>query len=616
MSPPCAHILRRVALGAAAIAAVWCMAFLLTGGFALRIGPLVVRSHRLTDVLATLAIATIAALALGGRRAVAADFRQSWDSIDRVAAGIAAAASVGAFAIGVHWGTFTAGGSDSYCYVSQAALFANGRVALDQPLARQVPWEHGAESLVPSGYVAAADPAVIVPKCPPGLAILMTGAMRVAGADAVYYVVPVLGAAAVFLTFLLGQQLGRRIVGAVASLVLMASPIFVFQIVQPMSDVPATAWWLAAIVLAHRGTPLAAFGAGLAASVAILTRPNLAPLAIIIGAFFASALRIRNSKFEMRNGSTRLSLRLPFRIPHSEFRIGILYAAGLIPGIAATLAFNAAMHGSPLRSGYGDLGQIFSIANALPNLTRYSRSLIETQTPVVLLAFAAPIILWCNEERRWRAIVLLMFVAAVWGAYLWYQPFEEWWYLRFMLPALPAMVILTAVSIIFLIERLPAAVRTPALVIGLALLVGWTLRVADTRLAFDLRQLERRYLVTGEHIARQLPPTAVVFAVHQSGSIRHYSGRTTIAWDAIAPPALDGAIRFLTERGEPPYLLLETWEEPAFRDRFAGSSLYGTLDWPPQALIGRDVRLYDLAARARYRAGEQVRPTRVPVDSK
>jgi len=597
-------VLRRAALALAALAAVWFVAFVLTGGFTLHAGPLRIRSHQAPAPLAMLAVAAVAAFALGGRRAVVADLGASWSAIDRVAAALAVAASIGALAIGIHWGTFTAGGSDSYCYVSQAALFANGRVRIEQPLARQVPWTHGAASLVPSGYVAAQDPAVIVPKCPPGLALLIAAAMRVGGANAAYYIVPILGAAAVFLTFLLGRQLGSAAAGAVASVLLMASPIFVFQVVQPMSDVPATTWWLAAIVLGFRTTAVAAAGSGLMASMAILTRPNLAPIAILIGAFL-----IWNAEYGMRN---RSNARL-FRIPYSEFRIVVLYLVALIPGAAATMAFNAAMHGSPWRSGYGNLDELFTAANAMPNLARYARWLLETETPIVLLAVAAPFVVWRDTALRRRVLLIMAFAGAVWGAYLWYQPFEEWWYVRFLLPALPAIVTLTAVTLVYTLRRLPLAFRTPTFVLGLALVAGSMLRVADARLAFDLHRLERRYAVTGEHVARRLPADAVVFAVHQSGSIRHYSGRTTIAWDALEPHAFDQAVRFLADTGRAPYLLLEIWEEPAFRDRFAAGSLYAALDWPPQVLIGRDVRLYEFAARARYRAGEAVRPERVPV---
>ena len=72
------------------------------------------------------------------------------------------------------------------------------------------------------------------------------GGARGGGRDAVFLVVPVLGAAAVWLMFLLGSRVAGPTAGALAAVLFAASPIFLFQVVQPMSDVPATAWWLLA----------------------------------------------------------------------------------------------------------------------------------------------------------------------------------------------------------------------------------------------------------------------------------------------------------------------------------------------------------------------------------
>jgi 4-amino-4-deoxy-L-arabinose transferase-like glycosyltransferase len=79
--------------------------------------------------------------------------------------------------------------------------------------------------------------------------------------------------------------LGRRVTGSpgtalVAALLLAVSPPFMFHLMQPTSDVPAAAWWLLAIVAAHDRSWLGAAGSGAAASMAVLTRPNLLPLAV------------------------------------------------------------------------------------------------------------------------------------------------------------------------------------------------------------------------------------------------------------------------------------------------------------------------------------------------
>src|SRR6185503_9791883 len=72
-----------------------------------------------------------------------------------------------------------------------------------------------------------------------------------------------------------------------SAVLLASSPAFLFQVVQPMTDVPAAAWWLFVAVLAgnERETPPRPLTAGLAAGVATLIRPNLGPLALIVGVY-------------------------------------------------------------------------------------------------------------------------------------------------------------------------------------------------------------------------------------------------------------------------------------------------------------------------------------------
>jgi hypothetical protein len=46
------------------------------------------------------------------------------------------------------------------------------------------------------------------------------------------------------------------------------------------------------------------------------------------------------------------------------------------------------------------------------------------------------------------------------------------------------------------------------------------------------------------------------------------------------------AVAFFEARGRKPYLLLEMWEQRAFRERFAADPL-GSLEWPPMVYVGR-----------------------------
>ena len=61
-----------------------------------------------------------------------------------------------------------------------------------------------------------------------------------------------------------------------------------------------------------------------------------------------------------------------------------------LPFGLAVLWLNDALYGGPLRSGYGQLGQLFAAANARTNATSYGRWLVETHTVFPIVGFAAP----------------------------------------------------------------------------------------------------------------------------------------------------------------------------------------------------------------------------------
>jgi hypothetical protein len=128
------------------------------------------------------------------------------------------------------------------------------------------------------------------------------------------------------------------------------------------------------------------------------------------------------------------------------------------------------------------------------------------------------------------------------------------------------------------------------------------IRVARARCLFALQRLESRYERAGIYVDSHLPPDALIVTSWESGSIRYYGHRKTLVWDALDPSWLDRAISYIRSRGYEPYLLFERWEEPAFRQRFAGSAI-ARLDWPPAVEVAGQVRLYRPDDRERYLSG-------------
>jgi hypothetical protein len=563
-----------------------------TGGAEWSPGALRIRVHDPWRLLGAGILLTGVSAWMGGRRFAAA-FERAWDARQRHAWIVAAIAAVAVACAGIAWGTWSAGSADAYGYVSQAYLWLRGVPIQAEPLASTIPWPQPEWSLSPLGYRPGLDPGTIVPTYAPGLPLTMALAAAIAGPGAVFVVVPLLGAAAVWLAYLLGRRYAGSASGAAGALLLAASPAFLYQVVQPMSDVPVTAWWLLALWGAAANRPLAA---GCGAALAVLTRPNLVPAAaVVIAAIVLHAY--------VRKAGSRAAARA------AAARAGAAFAAP----VGITVAFLAWVNAT-LASGYGTASELFSAGNIAPNAIRYTRWLFETHTPLLLVCLAAPLagrVFRRSQpgppDAAWGWIGLAFASIVVFG-YLPYAVFDDWWYLRFLLPAIAVVLVLSAAVWDRIVAAAPAACRVAVTTAGIMLLATFYVATARQRDAFQLHRLESRYAEAGAFAAARLPAEAALLSVQESGALRLYGGRATIRFDHIDPRGLDAAIAFLDRAGRRPYFALESWEEDQFKDRFGPHSPLGRLDWPPMAEVGRPVRVrfYDPRDRARFLAGEPV----------
>jgi hypothetical protein len=126
-------------------------------------------------------------------------------------------------------------------------------------------------------------------------------------------------------------------------------------------------------------------------------------------------------------------------------------------------------------------------------------------------------------------------------SYLFFQP-NEWFYTRFLLPAIPIMLVFAAAIALAGIRALPAMWRTPAITVLSLLVGGASLHFADRNGVFDIRNQERKYPLAGEFVRAKGPANAFVLAAQHSGSIRYYANRPTLRWDLISPTRLDQAL--------------------------------------------------------------------------
>jgi len=264
-------------------------------------------------------------------------------------------------------------------------------------------------------------------------------------------------------------------------------------------------------------------------------------------------------------------------------------------------------YGSPVRSGYGAADELFAFGNVGANASRYFTWLVTT-SPVLLTAVAGVAIVWHHTTTK----ALAAFAVLVVTAYLVYAVFDVWSYLRFLLPALAVVAVFAGAAIAAGLNRLPDSMRVPgALAVVLALTAHGVAqaRALDT---FRLAEQQRRVSQTA-HFVASLPVNAVIIAGEQSGSLRYYTGRSILRWDAASPEALWSAIVALNAAGRPVVIALDAWENEPFRARH-GSVPAASLEWPPafEAGTSHRTRVWKLSDRDRFLRGEQLVTEREP----
>lgn len=527
-----------------------------TGGFAFDAGPIEISVHAVTrPVVAALAFG-LAAIIARWRDDTATPFPNLPTAIVRYGLWLAAAFAVVIAVATYRDGAHIAGGADQSGYLSQARLWRSGSLRLETPLAFELSLTHGQHAFTPLGYQPAAKPGEAVPGYPPGLPLLLAFMDAAGGERAQFLVVPLSAAGVVMVAFLLGRRVGGAQAGLIAAAACGASPILLYQAMQPMSDVPAALWWTWSVLWLTGGTWKRAVAAGLCAAVACAVRPNLFVMTPVLAALSV-----------WWSGGTR-----PAFVRAALFLLAPFVAA---LGLAA---LHHSLYGSVTATGYGPLSGLFNLDHALPNIRRYARWAIFTQSALLALAIVAPVVI----RRRWVdagidrmraeriAIAGLVCFVALQLFYLLYLVFDDWVSFRFLLPALPWLLVLQAVTIAALCNRLRPGLRAVAVVLVAILIASWGAGRARGLGAFGLSDSEQRYLDAAGFV-RGLAPDAVFMTVQHSGSLPYYASAEVLRWDWLEPNELDRVVRELSIKRRPVFVVLDDFEEEPFRLRFTGS---------------------------------------------
>ena len=587
-----------IALAIALLAAVWSLVLLATGGFDVTLVGVVITAHDVTRPAALGILAAVVYLVAKGPGTVAAALAARARGIDRglahlqvpdrLAFWLAILIAIVVAAIGVERNAGVIGGADSYGYVSQAELWRQGVLPiLPQPFAAQVPWPNGDWTFTPLGYQVADGGGAIVPTYSVGLPLVMAGVKTVFGHAAMFWIAPLAGAALVLVAYGAGRRLASPQAGLVAAWLTATSPALLGDLTVPTSDLLAAAALSAACLLLLRRSRLSVLLAGLAVTIALPVRPNLATAAVVLGIWLLLA-------------------RGPDGRSHWRVRMNdvLAFALAAAPGVLIPAWSNWHLYGSPFVSGYGGLSEIYQWRHLPLNLQQYPARFVEAHawlTPVGLAAVLIPVrALWPSVRERSTLALVAIFVASLIAPQLFYDPVHG--ALRFFLPALPFLASGTAVVALFF-----ARPGWRGALVGLTLAAYGANVVAQAGL--DVRS-ERKYSSAGEAARAHSERGSILFAMQHSGSARYYAGRMTLRYDLLDPAWLDRSVDWLSAQGVPSYALLDDWEVKDFKRRFAGQARVAQLDVPVFVYQGAVVtHFYDLTRPSSSRG-----PTETIVD--
>jgi hypothetical protein len=469
-----------------------------------------------------------------------------------------------------HYVGAVSGGSDTSGYYNEARLFSHFAI---HTTARSVPGLPANEAppyfYVPLGFKPVADgSATLVPTYPPGLALMLVPVAWVVGwHDAGSVLLVLHSMMGLVLTYRLGRQLRLARPWALAgAAALAASPLYLYMSLWAMSDIPAMVWATAAVILAWRSRerPSLALAAGACAAVGFLLRPSnfliVLPMLVVIG--------------------------------WSPRRLLLAALAG-IPGPLAWLAINRAAYGQSFQSGYGDIAGEFHGSMALGTLRYCMNWLPLVLSPIVL---AAPAIVAFLASRTRVALALLVWAVAYIAFYAPYRwTHEAWWFLRFLLPAAPALLVAGLIVVqeasLYLRGRIPEVVR-----VGLfALLIASCLAVSALQAkpldALTIGRGEQKYRRIADWLRTRIPDNSVVVASQFSGSALYYTPYILVRADQVNPEVAPRLRAAVAAARLPVYAVTFPFEADNMKRLPGKWILFGTVDditvwkgdWDPTA---------------------------------
>ncbi|MBS1811596.1 MAG: YfhO family protein [Acidobacteria bacterium] len=434
---------------------------------------------------------------------------------------------------------YAVAGSDATGYINTARAILQGNVVESVAAFRalELPDSFG-DLFRPLGYVPGSKPGTIIPFYPIGMSLHMLAAAVVAGwKNGPFLISPLAAILSVWLLYLLGIELGlSRWFALAGSLILAICPVFIFIGLLPMSDVLATFWAILTIyaALRSRRDQYWALAAGAAFGIAFLVRPN--------------------------NVFLLLPLLFCFRL---KPKVLALFVLGGVPLALGFFAFNRTAYGSILQTGYGaiELYRVVKLSNSAINFKNYLSWLAMGLSPLILLGWLVSVI---EPKIEWRVRgLILSWFGVFFLFYCFYEPYHAWWFSRFLLPGIPAIILGTLLVLQHAGERLAQKLATSvplvqgvAVAILLAIVFGFAVQNIQREYVLNIGIDQYVHSRSCRWADEQLPERTLIVAMEMSGALKYYTNRSMLRYDFVRPDQWQTLTKRAAEKGYRWYALL------------------------------------------------------------
>jgi len=450
----------------------------------------------------------------------------------------------------ISWAGYGVGGSDSYGYGSLAKTFS--QLKATQPVKElaelNLPQDY-IDMFIPLAYIRGPEPGTMSNIYSIGIPLQGAAAAFIFGWDiGPFLISPLSATLSILLIYLIGLEFGlSRKLSAAGGVLLGIFPTIVAQGSVFMSDVPAMLWCMIAVfaALRSRKNPHWAIAAGFAFGVSVLIRPSNALLLFPI--FFALPISIK-----------------------SLIRFGL----GGLPAALLLFSYNRAAFGNPFVFGYAAIGLYgnFNVTQFRTHLSQFIYWIAILMPPAALFFWAATVV---NKSVQWRdrALIISWFT----GFYLFYCFYDfkydydaNWYYTRFLLPGMPAVILgflltIRYISDLFSASTDNAAQKATGKFVVQLLFLAPALMTSASRIHFyslyDTGVGAEAFRKAAQWAGDIIPQNSLIASLEYSGVVKYYTNFYPLRYDQVTPERWSVVKDRIKEKGYQLYALL-LYDEP------------------------------------------------------